>query len=396
MEIAAPSAHVATAAGPQPPAGEFGKFVVAVTASERPVELVDAWWDEHRSLPLIEGDRIHFVYRGAAQDVAIVGDMTTDRNVPDAMMRLATSDLFYRSYPFPRDGRWQYAFLVDLERIETDPRNDRLASPVMAIAGNPRSLGYPDPEIESVVDRRNDDAVEFLRPAADGGRLERHAFTTDSVRQPRELTVYLPRGYDDGSGTYPVLYLLGGHDWLEQTPVRHALDRLMQKRCAEAIVVFVPYHAGSRDRMGADDYAGLVNEKVAPFVEEHYRAAAERSVLGTADDAAAALALGFLHAERFPRIAVQSPYADPEDFELLAGASSAPAVTYIDWSRFEPRVLDENDDAHATALRLHALLIEKGVAVSGGEVAAGPGWGSWARRLDRVLPILLPRSVSPD
>ncbi len=374
------------------PKGEFAALIDRSRRSERPGQVIDAWWKEKKSVPFIDGDQVVFVFRGVAEDVAVIGDMTEDRNVPEAMRRVPGTDLFYRSYPYTEGSRWQYSFLVDLEHALPDPLNSHHASPVVEIGGNPRSLGYPDPEVESVLELPGWEDPIHLKPGESAaGRIEQVPFESNEASTRRELQVYLPIRYDEG-GAYPTLYVLGGHGWLEHGNARTALDRLMGRRCAEAIAVFVPYHSGSRDRMGGDDYARMVQRDILPVIEERYRTNGTRAVLGAADDAAAALILAFTAPEIFQRFSVQSPYLDPEDIKLVAAAPSNPTVGFMEWSRYEPRILDEHVDERAGARAIHELVAGRGVHVVGGEIAAGPGWGSWAARLDRVLETLLPRA----
>ena len=67
------------------------------------------------SFPMVEGERVHFLYRGPAEDVAVGGDlMEVGREKP--MVRVEGTDLFYYSRWLEPDARVNYVFLVDYER----------------------------------------------------------------------------------------------------------------------------------------------------------------------------------------------------------------------------------------------------------------------------------------
>jgi outer membrane protein assembly factor BamB/enterochelin esterase-like enzyme len=351
---------------------------------------LDAWW-EAQELPLVEGERVHFLFRGEADDVAIVGDMARDRVLAHTLHRVTGTDLFHRSYEVVPGGLWQYVFLVDFETAVLDARNRRTQPTISVINGNPQSLDYTVPRTESLLVMPGWERPAFLDGVPDGGgRTETLRHRSDVLRTLRDLTVYLPEGYDDGEGALPVLYVLGGDNWFEHAGLAAALDALMRGACAPAIVVGLPYHVGSADRMNGDDYALAILEEVAPLVAQSYRTGGVEVALGAADDANGVLALAALAPERFRRLAVQSPYADVEDFRLLESATGAPEAVYVEHSAFELLYRDENADYALNARRLAEHFRARGCEIGGGEVPEGPGFASWSARLDEVLAFLLP------
>ena len=367
------------------------ELVAQMKTAADPEAALDAWWAEH-DVPLVEGERVHFFYRGEAQDVALVGDMTRDRNVPHALRRVPGTDVFHRGYDYDATGLWQYFFLVDWERPVLDPRNPRTALALSAIHQNPQALGYPVPTTESLLVMPGHRRAAFLDGVVDGGgRVETMSLTSRFLRATRDVTVYLPAAYDAGAEELPVLYVLGCDNWLTHGELTRALDALMGERCAPAVVVGLPFHVGSADRMDGDDYARAILQELAPLVRTRYRVGSTEVALGASDDANGALALAALAPDRFRRIAVQSPAADVEDFEVLARAEGAPSAVYVDWSEYELQLRDENLDYRTAARRVAEHFRSLGCEVVAEEVAAGPGFASWSSRLDRVLAFLLPR-----
>ena len=114
----------------------------------------------------------------------------------------------------------------------------------------------------------------------------------------RRMHVYTPPGYDLGTGTYPVFYLLHGagdndHAWSSVGRAGFILDNLIAAKKAVPMVIVMP--AGHQPRVtgsvvGANATQGFVNEFVAdimPYVESHYRVKKDR-----ANTAIAGLSMG--------------------------------------------------------------------------------------------------------
>ena len=348
-----------------------------------------SWWEGHE-IPLVEGERVHFLYRGAAQDVAIVGDMVRDRSRPHTMSRVPGTDFFHRSYPLEPGGLWQYYFLVDYEDAVLDPRNPQQRPALSAIHGNPQSLGYEPPSSESLWAMPGWEAAAFLDGIGEeGGRIETLPYESQILRATRDLIVYLPAAFEDSPGL-PVLYVLGGDSWFDHGELKPALDALMGERCAPAVVVGLPFHVGSSDRMGGYEYARAILVEIAPLIAERFGTGSTAVAFGASDDATGVLALAALAQEGYPRLAVFSAAADPEDFALLERTERAPEAIYIEWSQYEGRLPDENSDYRQAGHRLVELFEARDCEVLGGEVLPGPGFASWSARLDRVLAFLLP------
>ena len=100
---------------------EFAAFVRRVEASDDKHALIDEFMRSHEAFPLIEGETLaHFVYRGNAEDVAIVGSMA-DSFAPASLERIPGTNFFYKSYVFGPNGRWDYLFNIDFEQYIQDP-----------------------------------------------------------------------------------------------------------------------------------------------------------------------------------------------------------------------------------------------------------------------------------
>jgi len=85
----------------------------------------------------------------------------------------------------------------------------------------------------------------------------------------RELTVYVPPGYDQArSRRYPVLYLLHGfandqHSWHRYGRANDILDNLLAQRAIAPFLVVMPLGYGARTSTGMVR-ASLRREQTAP------------------------------------------------------------------------------------------------------------------------------------
>lgn len=219
--------------------------------------------------------------------------------------------------------------------------------------------------------------------------LETLDFSSRILFRDRDLLAYVPAGFEAGSASLPVVYVTGGEFWFDAGELKPALDTLMAGSCPPAIVVGLPFHVGSADRMGGFDYAQSILQEVAPLIRERYGPPIAELAFGASDDATGILALAGLAPERFRRVAVLSPAADPEDFALLERAEETPEAVWIEWSTWELHLRDENTDYRESAERLVEHFRGRNVEVQAREVPQGPGFTSWRARLGDVLAFLL-------
>lgn len=387
----------------------FGKFLAEVNAAadDAKAAVVDRYLAAQKSFPIIEdGRRVHFVYRGPAEDVALAGDVFGPRS-EQAMRRVPGTDLFYYSLEIDPDARLSYLFIKDFEEIP-DPRNPRetvttLYSKDMEIS----RTGEAMPVSELAMPGWREPAHLAPAPEARRGRLEAHTLDSAVLKDapggppgapgapPAEpeitLDVYLPHGYDDGEERYPVAYVHDGKPAIEHGSLPNSLDNLIGERVAPVIVVFVGIPAQG------PPYDQAFVEEVVPFVDETYRtqaSSAGRANLGTNVAGLNALLATLGHPDLFAKAATQSlvlldlfeamlyPLVDRLGEEL-------PAV-YMDWGKYDMRTPHENWDMPVSNRQLADALRAKGVDVQGGEAPDGTGWSSWRNRTDDVFEALFP------
>lgn len=379
----------------------FARFIATVETAEagEKASLVDAFFAGRETFPPVEGRWVHFVYRGAAQDVALAGDLFGARR-EEPMHRVEGTDLFYRTVELAPAARVQYLFLVDYEPT-VDPLNDRrvdfsVLGPDMEMAR--MGAGLP----MSWVSLPGWRAPDHLTPApeAQRGRLERQTFASERIEHQDEgekpeveIQVYLPRGYDaEGGQRYPVAYVHGGDTAIEHGVVPNSLDHLVGERVAPVIAVFVSIPARG------PAYEEVFLEEVVTRIDSGYPTLAEpvgRANVGTGFAAIQALLITLDHPDLFAKVGLQSPFLFSQlktmVIERLGAEREAelPRI-YLDWGTYDLRNPHEAWDMASEARALYADLRAAGLEPLGGEAADGTGWASWRNRTDALYSGLFP------
>ena len=130
------------------------------------------------------------------------------------------------------------------------------------------------------------------------GEIHTLLYKSKSNGVTRELTIYVPPGYDENPGKrYPVLYLLHGfandhNSWHRYGRANDILDNLLAKRAIDPFLVVMPLGYGGAHidgdgtgiapegagRLGgdADLYQRDLLEDIIPMIEKKYRTIADR------------------------------------------------------------------------------------------------------------------------
>jgi enterochelin esterase-like enzyme/outer membrane protein assembly factor BamB len=367
------------------PVGEALRGIAATEAARKPA-LVAALLAAHPTLPAIDSDgTVHFLYRGDAEDVGVLGSMM-DFNDERALDRVPGTDLYHASMQLDPEGHWQYALRVDFGDPAPDPGNPYpIVSPFGGEGSELRMPGWPVPA--------HIDEPPAHRPR---GRIEEHAFASEIRGDERQIQVYLPPGYDEGEARYPVFYLNSGDQELNLGKLGNTLDNLIGERVAPVIAVLIPR---SGDYMGPDRaaYARMTVEELVPFVDRTYRTDPRpeaRAVGGVGSAGYAAVYAAFHHPGVFGKVSVQSFYmlegTDEEVLAAIGKAAGHPIIVFVEASRNDYVIPQVSIDAPADTRRLREALAAAGFEVILDETAGAPGWGHWRSRNDRILTAFFP------
>jgi outer membrane protein assembly factor BamB len=390
---------------PAPASPRFAAFLSELAPAADKATAVDRFLATLPAGPLVEWpDRVVFLYRGAATDAGIAGDMNGDRR-EDPMWRVSGTDLFWYETRLEPDARINYHFVRDFEERFPDPRNPwRVPGPRFGTV-----LG-PMPNEQSSLAMPGWQGPDHLAEAepAKRGRLEQHVVQSASRPGAKvALKVYVPAGYDQGQERLPLALDMDGDAALEMGLVARSLDNLIPTRVTPVIVAFVGRPAWGEkppsDEEGDEALADLIAKDVVGFLDGRYRTDAareRRAVIGTSVGAANGASVVFRRSAVFGALGMQSLVVLDTDGDILRKqvptAAQAPLRVYLDWGKYDRRATREAWDMRTTNASFAAFLRERGYRPAGGEVPEGAGWAGWRNRTDRVFGALFPARQIPS
>ena len=250
--------------------------------------------------------------------------------------------------------------------------------------------------------------------------LVRHpAFHSQFLPDDRNVTVYLPPGYEETADRrYPVLYLHDGQNLFDPSAAFKKGEHWRVGETATALIdagrlpplvivgidntgtarlhEYTPTYDRRRGGGGADDYGRLIVTELKPFIDSRYRTLQDASATGLGGSSLGGLVslyLGLKYPDVFGRLAVMSPSVWWDRRAILRYVREAkpkpPSRIWVDIGTREGRYHVDN-----------AQLLKVGLAKSGWiegddlhyeEVPGGThSEGAWAARFDRVLEFLFP------
>jgi len=285
---------------------------------------------ESRSFPLIEGRRVTFAYRGAADEVHL-RHWIFGLSASQAFERVPGTDLWLLEIDLPERSRVEYKLEVvegGLHRLIQDPLSPHLARDPFGANSVVHGQGYtvplwtlPDPE---------------ARP----GELREHRMHSDAFGRPQPVTVYLPARFRE-TRRYPLLVLHDGQDYLRYSGLKTVLDNLIHRLEIPPMVVALP-HSPDRLHEYADDerHARFLVDELVPLLEESYpivKDPSARGLGGASFGAVATLATAWRRPGFFGKVLLQSgsfAFTDIGDHDR--GPLFDPVVEFVNAFRESP------------------------------------------------------------
>lgn len=280
--------------------------------------------------------------------------------------------------------------------------------------GNPQvKIGYVTSTTTSLFTVSGDAASFYDVQDVPHGEIRTLLYKSRSNAVTRELTVYVPPGYEEARNRrYPVLYLLHGfandhHSWHRYGRANDILDNLLAQKKIEPFLVVMPLGYGGAHingdgtgipPKGAGTFGGDAAlyerdllEDIIPMIDGRYRTIADRkrrAIVGFSMGGGQAGRFGLRHLETFSQVGIMSAgMAGGPDAEPLAtlAANKEKANKQIDllWI-----ACGKDDTAMKGAKTLHHALEQAGIEHTFLETEGAHHWRVWRRYLRDLAPLL--------
>ncbi|MEM6673862.1 MAG: alpha/beta hydrolase-fold protein [Planctomycetota bacterium] len=349
----------------------FDRWLETIASSSEPGERIVRRIAALGGTPLRHGDELLFLaVSKSGKPPRVVGDFNdggyqaSDLVGDGGMTPIGTSGWFFLCATVPPNTRLEY-LIRHGEATATDPLNLERTTTF----GTERSVAA------------GSDVPQAPAPTSTDPRGTLTSFPlTSAIREnEREVTVYLPPGYDASGEPLPTLYVKDGTRFRDEVGLPPILDALLAaERIPPVLVVFVdPVQRGLEyGTYGA--YRRMVVEELVPEIERRFAsggAPERRGLLGASRGGLAAVDLLIQHPETFGHCVAMSPAIAPLPIlDEIAEVDRIEGRATVLVSRFDTPNLVRDGHALAEALRT------RGVAVEEREVPidhSPMGWRCW-------------------
>ncbi len=344
-------------------------------------------------MPIIEGRRCTFLYRGEADEVHLVHRTV---GLPErlALRRLHGTDLWYVVVELPEGSRFEYQLETthgDRHERGNDPFNPRLAHSPVGSSSVCYARGYQVPEWTQP------------NPESRPGTLIDLAVPSRALRRETNVQVYLPARFRQ-SGRYPLLVVHDGGDYLHFAAAKTVLDNLIHRLdIAEMVVAFVSPGDRLVEYANSAPHARYLTAELLPRLESEFPLVgtpAGRCLMGASFGAVAALSTAYRHPKTYGSLLVQSGSFVFTDIGNNHGGGPVfdTVVKFVNRYRAAPRRVA--DRIFVSCGVYEPLIIpnrsmvwtfeEAGMAVRYVEARDGHSWENWRDRLREGLSWIFP------
>lgn len=195
--------------------------------------------------------------------------------------------------------------------------------------------------------------------AQQGKVYETRTVKSKILGMDRSYSIYLPPGYEDGDGSYPVLYLLHGHGdnhtgWVQFGQVRYIADKAIAEGKSAPMIIVMPdgdsVHKGYFNLLdGSYNYEDFFFQELIPHIEQTYKVRAERryrAIAGLSMGGGGTLMYALRHPEMFTVAAPLSAVNAAWTFEQMKKQSDMTNIPDEKWQsirkEMDERVILEN------------------------------------------------------
>ena len=344
------------------------------------------------SFPLVDGDRVTFVFRGEADAVklwhAIFGLPTFQ-----PFHRVAWTDLWHLTVDLPPGSRMEYKLLVERDQkkeLIRDPLNPRVSHDPYGTNSVCYARGYETP----------DWTVED--PEARPGAVEEHEIDSRAFGDVRAVSVYVPAQMRL-TRRYPLLVVHDGADYLRFAGLKTVLDNLVHRLEIPPLVAAMTQSQNRTKEYVADaTHAQFLVEDLVPQLESIFplqTGADGRALMGASLGAVASLYAAWRYPGTFGRLLLQSgSFAFTDIGPTHRGPFFEPVAQFV--NAFRARPGRPADKMFVSCGVFESLIYENrsmvpflqssGIDVRYVESRDGHNWENWRDRLREGLSWLMP------
>lgn len=353
---------------------------------------VDRFLAEH-PVPIVEGRRCTFLFRGEADEVWVTHRIT---GLPDRLplRRLRGTDLWSVVLELPESSRVEYQIETrrgDAYERVNDPLNPHRSHSPVGSSSVVFATGYVDPE--------------WARPDPETrpGELVELAVPSRALGRDARVTLYLPARFRRTTA-YPLLIVHDGPDYLQYASARTVLDNLVHRNeVAEVVGAFL--HPGDRLVEYADStaQARFVTRELLPYLERRFPLVAQpagRCLMGASFGAVASLSTAYRHPDTYGSLLLQSGSFVFTDIGTDHGGGPVfdPVARFTNRFRDRPRAVADRvfvscgvyEPLIVRNRSMVPVFTETGMRVKYVESRDGHSWENWRDRLRDGLSFVFP------
>lgn len=357
---------------------------------------------------------VTFLWHGdASTRNVVIFDGVADYNAKDRMVRLADTDVWYKTYKVRDDARFAYYFSpndpqtsVDdvkgdeamrarLAMFQTDPLNPRRCPTTFGAYGSEASF-VELPEAPKIVWDESSDGFAH-------GKVEVTSIQSQLLKRDKKLWVYTPANFSAHGKHYPLLVLFDGDRNVMWMP--KILDVLIAKNKIPPMVMVMTdesVRAMRTEELPCNPvFADFLAKELVPWAREKYHATndpAQTIVAGSSYGGLASVFAGLRHSEVFGNVIALSgsffwkPDNEKEDQWLVRQMEASPKLPlrfYQEVGLMEGPTFEIKPNHH-----MRDVLQSKGYPVGYFEYNGGHAYLNWAGGMERGLIFLTKRPAA--
>lgn len=346
-----------------------------------------------RTVPIVEGPAVTFVWRGEANAVSL-RHWIFGLESANSLTRVPNTDLWYLTLDIPYGSRVEYKFEIhhhDRSEWIEDPRNPNRARDPFGANSALHAFGYEVP------DWVHPDSL--ARP----GLLEPFGFHSKAFGGTRTGKIYLPARFRK-TRLYPLLVVHDGSDYLNFAVMKTVLDNLIERlEIPDMIVAFTDSPDRLREYANDERHARFLTEELLPDITKRFPIMdrpQSRCLMGASFGAVAAFSTAWRYPGVWGRLLLQSGSFAFSDIgkSNRRGPLFDGIVKFVNRVREEPKAVSERvfmscgvyESLIYENRSLVPLLDSTGMQVKFVEARDGHNWENWRDRLREGLSWLFP------